>query len=100
MTPRKKPFKLRLWEQGLNKAFPHMTRPHAELVAGVDRIHRFRNRVAHLEPLIKTGLVNAAYAAMCRVTNDLDPGMRSWLEVQSRVNDVLSRAPGTARSNA
>lgn len=97
-TLRKSPFKRDLWEQGLHQAFPHLTRDarnHAALVDDVDRIHRFRNRVAHLEPIIQPGLVNAAYAAMCRVTSDIDPGLRSWLDMQSRVDKVLSSNPRT-----
>ncbi len=93
---RKSPTKRELWEQGLCQAFPHLVRPHAALVDDVDRIYRFRNRVAHLEPLIKTGLVNAAYAAMCRVASDLDPGLRSWLDMQSRVDRILAHAPRAA----
>lgn len=90
---RKSPSKAALWNAGLKNAFPHLGRPHGELVDDLDKVHRFRNRVAHLEPIFGTGHVNSAYAAMCRVTSDLDPGMRGWLDKQSRVDDVLRRAP-------
>ncbi|WP_144723477.1 hypothetical protein [Cellulosimicrobium sp. TH-20] len=90
---RKSPSKADLWNNGLKDAFPHLARSHSDLVDDLDKIHRFRNRVAHLEPIFGTGHANSAYAAMCRVTSDLDPGMRSWLDKQSRVDEVLRRAP-------
>lgn len=41
---------------------------------------------------------NAAYAAMCRVTSDdLDLGMRDWLDKQTRVDKFLLQAPQVER---
>lgn len=90
-NPRRSGFKNNLWNQGLKSAFPQLSRTRAELVSDIGRIHQFRNRVAHLEPVFRPQYANSRYAAMCRVTSDISPDVRSWPDRQSRVDGVLQK---------
>lgn len=90
---RKDPGKHRLWVDALAGAFPHTHRPARELVQDVAAVHALRNRVAHLEPLLRAGHVERAVQSVRRVLAEIDPGAEQWWVGGQRVTGVLARRP-------
>lgn len=80
-----------IWDQALIHAFPYHADP---LVVRywVDRLHRLRNRVAHLEPLISTHVMSYHRTA-ARLLHAVDPDVASWYAGISRVPGLLRRRP-------
>lgn len=89
---RKKPTKQQLWEAELHKAFPH-ARLHTEVVDDVETLWLLRNRVAHLEPLLRPHLIADGTAALRRVIGYVEPSLCGWHDAQSRVAVVLAARP-------
>jgi hypothetical protein len=58
----------------------------------VDRLHRLRNRVAHLEPLVTTDVIGYHRTA-CRLLNAIDADLASWYAGTSRVVQVVRSRP-------
>lgn len=80
-----------LWDNALNLAFPH--HPDALVIRyWVDRLHRLRNRVAHLEPLIATD-VASYHRTAARLLRAIDPAVGDWYAGSSRVLPVLRQRP-------
>ena len=73
-----------------------MQRDTRHLVDDVETLWLLRNRVAHLEPLIRPGMVQNGLDAITRVLADIEPAVSPWHEAQSRVSAVLSKRPVTA----
>ncbi len=92
-TPSSDPGKQRLWDDALTYAFPNRTRAAHELVADVDKVHRVRNRVAHLEPLIVPGQPTAYRIAMQQILADIDPAHAAWLGGAQRITSVEKSRP-------
>lgn len=93
LLPDADPGRQRLWTDALCHAFPHLTRPVAQLVDDVELIYRLRNRVAHLEPLLRPGDVQLQYEAILRVLAEIEPATEQWLVSQQQVTPVLARRP-------
>jgi hypothetical protein len=93
LLPSKDPGRQLLWSQALSRAFPYLTGKHAQLVEQVDGIYRLRNRVAHLEPLLRTGVVQNQVTAMRAVLSSIDPTVETWFTSRQRVTAVLRARP-------
>lgn len=89
---RKKPAKRDLWETELHKAFPHAP-CHTEVVDDVETLWLLRNRVAHLEPLLRPTAIENGTAALRRVIGYIEPAICTWHDTQSRVAAVLASRP-------
>ena len=92
-NPTSDPGKQRLWDDSLVHAFPHRTRATNHLVDDVDKVHRIRNRVAHLEPVIVPGQPAAHRIAMQRILADIDPAHAAWLGGAQRITSVEKTRP-------
>jgi hypothetical protein len=85
-----------LWGPALSKAFPTATKRSA--VAGaLDPLLKFRNRVAHHEPIFQRDVAKQ-YEAVLQVIELLDPKLVHWIEHHSRVRQLLAAGPYPARS--
>lgn len=82
-----------LWDQALHHAFPHLTETRAALVRKVHGIYQLRNRVAHLEPLLKSGLVRKEYEAMRSVLAAIDDAVDQWFTSRQRMTTILKSRP-------
>jgi hypothetical protein len=68
-----------------------LARPVSDLVDDIGALHKLRNRVAHLEPLLKTGSVLAAFTGLRRVLRDIEPSSERWMLSHQRVTSVAAR---------
>lgn len=93
LLPDSDPGRQRLWTDAVRHAFPHLTRTSSRLVDDVELIYRLRNRVAHLEPLLRPGDVQPQYEAMRRVLSEIEPATEQWLVTQQQMTLVLARRP-------
>jgi len=82
-----------LWAVTLQYAFPHLKNGRARLVEAVDGVYRLRNRVAHLEPLLKESALRRQVRNMRFVMRCLNPDLEIWFRDISRVDEVLAEAP-------
>jgi hypothetical protein len=82
-----------LWDQALTYAFPHLRAKPAELVRQVDGIYRLRNRVAHLEPLLRSVVVKEQVTSMRKVLAAVEPDVEGWFTSRQRVTAVLKARP-------
>lgn len=62
-------------------------------MADVDSVYRLRNRVAHLEPLLRQGAVRTEYIAMRNVLAAIDPNAEEWFTSRQRITSVLRARP-------
>lgn len=96
LLPGKDPGRRLLWRQAARKAFPGWQGDEFELTMSVAGLVTLRNRVAHLEPIIRPGYVERQFAAMRKVAGAIDPAVEVWLVSQQRITVVLSRRPKSA----
>ncbi|MEU4364532.1 hypothetical protein [Promicromonospora sp. NPDC023987] len=82
-----------LWRDAISEAFPGLRRPVHDLVRDVDRLHRLRNRVAHLEPLLVVGVVMLQLKAARRVLREIEPAAEMWLVSHQHVSSVAAQRP-------
>lgn len=93
LLPDNDPGRLLLWTDALHRAFPHLTITPSQLVAQVAGLHRLRNRVAHLEPLLQPDLLEEEFKAMLGVLSAIDPVMATWFTSLQRVTITLRARP-------
>ncbi|GAA4700109.1 Abi-like protein [Promicromonospora umidemergens] len=93
LLPNKDPGRQRLWNEALRDAFPKLTTSSRLLTAKVHDIHLLRNRVAHLEPLIRTGVVSHRLTDVLDVLRAVDTVPEQWASGQQRVTTVLKARP-------
>lgn len=93
LLPDRDPGRRYLWDATLSNAFPHLSRQPHKLVESVDGIYRLRNRVAHLEPLLRSSIVREQYLNMRTVLGEIDPGAEQWFTSNQRVTRVLRARP-------
>lgn len=93
LLPTKDPGRKLLWRQSLSKAFPNLATSSQKLVDQVAGIHRLRNRVAHLEPLLRPGTVEHEFASMRAVLAAIDPIAESWFVSRQRITPLLKARP-------
>lgn len=92
----------RIWEKHLAAAFPYLPGASgnpAEIAAArqllhdeVDAIRRFRNRVAHHEPILRVPLQDEM-RRLVRVIGWQSPVTAGWLEREQEVGRLLARRP-------
>jgi hypothetical protein len=91
-----------LWTGNLEKSFPLYTGKRNDLHKNLVRLTRLRNRIAHHEPVIDRDL-NVDQMYLLAVINYIDPNVRQWVDLHSRVNSVLAnkvnKLNGTLRSS-
>jgi hypothetical protein len=64
-----------------------------DLVTHVDQIHKLRNRIAHLEPLLDGAMITDRFASMRAVASAIDPIAENWIISRQRVTPVLRDRP-------
>ncbi len=93
LLPDKDTGRQRLWEDALKFAFPRLERPASELTESVASINEMRNRVAHLEPLLRGSAARQQYYNMRDVLGEIDPHAAEWFVSNQRVTAVLKLRP-------
>lgn len=93
LLPDTDPGRQLLWNKSLNQAFPYLAGTELDLVSKVDGIYRLRNRVAHLEPVLRGDLVRDQYNNMRDVLEAIDPTLRDWFISNQRVTRTLRTRP-------
>lgn len=107
LMPDRDPGRQLLWREALHKAFPYLTNhpphsiaqhrhrssPQEELVGSIDGLYRLRNRVAHLEPLLRLGRMKDQLNNIRFVSGAINPEIRDWLESTQRISAVLDGLP-------
>lgn len=81
-----------LWVPALHRAFPPGTDRAAHVDGPVGRLHALRNRVAHHEPLLTTG-VTGRLADMLGLAARLDAQLGQYLQGTSTVANLLATQP-------
>jgi hypothetical protein len=100
LLPGRDPGRQLLWREAVNGAFPGLRRPVRDLVRDVDRLHRLRNRVAHLEPLLVVAVVSLQLKAARRVLREIEPSAEVWLVSHQQVSTVAAQQPVAVPRNA
>ena len=95
MLPNRGAPKQALWREALHQAFPRLARPETRLVADIDGLHRLRNRVAHLEPILDSGRIRGHYLAIRQVLRDIDHRAEEWFVSQQRITPCLRDRPAS-----
>lgn len=85
-----------LWDHAVNRAFPHLARDPKELVRSIDGIYQLRNRVAHLEPLLRSGNIRAQFENMRLVLREIDPVAEEWFVSIQQVTALLRKRPAAS----
>jgi hypothetical protein len=93
LLPDNDPGRKLLWRAALSTAFPHLQGPESDLVDDVDNIYKLRNRVAHLEPLLNSGMVADRFGRMRTVLLAIDPYLEQWFTSRQRVTPSLAAKP-------
>lgn len=93
LLPDHDPGRRLLWSQAVNLAFPHLTASPATLVDHVDRIHKLRNRIAHLEPLLDGSMIADRLGRLRAVAAAIDPIAEDWIVSRQRITPVLKQRP-------
>lgn len=81
-----------LWRQRLRFAFPFGSPDRKDLASSMDRIRRFRNRVAHHDCLLGQDVAGRA-EEMLRIVGWIDPEAGAWLAARSRVLELAAQMP-------
>lgn len=100
LLPGRDPGRQLLWREAIGGAFPGLRRPVRDLVRDVDRLHRLRNRVAHLEPLLVVAVVSLQLKAARRVLREIEPSAEAWLVSHQQVSTVAAQQPVASPRNA
>jgi hypothetical protein len=93
LLPDNDPGRQLLWNKALAATFPKLTGAPSDLVDDVDHIYKLRNRVAHLEPLLNSGMVADRLARMRTVLLAIDPALETWFVSRQRVTTSLKTKP-------
>jgi hypothetical protein len=93
LLPDRDPGRQHLWEHAVSKGFPNLKRPARQMVAAVDDVYRLRNRVAHLEPLLRSAAVREQYSNMRTVLGEIDTAAETWFVSIQRMTTILRSRP-------
>ncbi len=91
LLPDRDPGRQRLWNDSLKAAFAYLNAAPAVLVTRVEDVYRLRNRVAHLEPLLRSGVVRRDLNSMRWVLAAMDPELEAWFVSRQRITHVIRR---------
>lgn len=81
-----------LWGPALSKAFTPNTIRRSTISGLLEPLLRFRNRVAHHEPIFNKQ-PSDRYADLIKVVGFLKPDVVPWIEHHSRVRQVITDGP-------
>lgn len=85
--------RVRLWEEAVGNAFPHIEDPSGEKTYWrVAHLHELRNRVSHMDSLLNVDVLDLANDAFMLVAS-IDPILRNWLTGTSTVSAVHKKKP-------
>lgn len=93
LLPDRDPGRRYLWDHAISNAFPNLDRPVRSMVAAVDGVYRLRNRVAHLEPLLRSASVREQYTNMRSTLGAIDDTAEQWFVSIQRVTSILRSRP-------
>ncbi|KGF01836.1 hypothetical protein [Actinomyces sp. S4-C9] len=83
----------RIWNEALCCAFPHVDDVNGEITFWrVAHLHRLRNRVSHVEPLLNVD-VNTQIQEAFDLVASINPVVADWLTGISQVSAVIARRP-------
>lgn len=82
-------YETRLWRPALRHAFPGYRGQRRPLHQEFDEVRRFRNRIAHHEPIHRRDLV-ADHVRVIRLLGYVSPEYAAWVRLNDRVPDVLA----------
>lgn len=83
----------RLWDEALREAFPHISDSDGSITFWrVADLHRLRNRVSHMEPLLDENLQSLMRQAFS-LMKSIEPAVEAWVTGFNRVPDVLRARP-------
>ncbi len=85
LTLLNKKYHQNLWIPHLNKAFPHAHLSRADILKDLDHLRKFRNRIAHHEPIFKRHL-EQDYKSIITAIGWICPDTAKWTDAH---NDVL-----------
>ena len=77
-----------LWIPFLNKSFPYARKPRSEIHGHLNHIRKFRNRIAHHEPIFARHL-EQDYNSILLALKWIYPDIASWVDSNSKVLDVI-----------
>lgn len=83
-------YEMTLWRPALRGAFPHcrpLTRKQAH--QPLNALRKLRNRIAHHEPIFARPLLED-HQRILEVSGWISPGVRTWIELHSRVPLLLA----------
>jgi len=83
-----------LWIPYLHKAFPHGNGSRQQVAKALTDMRRFRNRIAHHEPIHNRDL-HADHNSIMDVLGWISGPIREWIEPTSRVPELLRTRPST-----
>lgn len=87
--------RMRLWDEALRDAFPNVEDLDGSVTFWrVAHLHRLRNRVSHVEPLLDMD-VRAHIQEAFDLVASVNPAVAQWLTGTSQVGAVLKRRPAT-----
>lgn len=89
-----KKYHQRLWQAGLEDAFPNFQGKRREIHIKLERLRKLRNRIAHHEPIIDRE-INLDVNLIVEVCGTLDQRIESWIGADKRVSKILARYPTT-----
>lgn len=85
--------RIRLWNEALCQSFPNEKDPDGAVTYWrVARVHRLRNRVSHMEPLLNID-VRAEVDQAFDLVRSIDTTVAAWITGTSRVSAVLGQRP-------
>jgi hypothetical protein len=93
LLPDNDPGRKYLWAQAVSHAFPHLHQPELELTKSVTGIYELRNRVAHLEPLLKHVNVKDQHNNMRSVLSQISPALETWYISNQRITTLIKNRP-------
>ncbi len=83
-------YEMTLWRPALRPAFPHTKRlTRAHIHERLKFLKTLRNRIAHHEPIFRRQL-EKDYEDILEITSWIVPHKRNWIEVHSRVPEILA----------
>lgn len=84
--------KQKLWDEAVVRAFPNWHGDGHSLATMVDSIYKFRNRIAHLEPIHRVDL-RAKRRQILNLAKALDSEFGQWCRGQERMLVVVESRP-------
>ncbi|MDF9878049.1 hypothetical protein [Cellulosimicrobium cellulans] len=83
-----------LWRDALRHAFPYSDGRRKQLSSAVERVRKFRNRLAHHDSMVNVD-VPFEIRQIVELAGFIDPAAARWLEQCSRAMDVYGERPVT-----